>query len=183
MEAPCPLKKDKTQFLSILTYSYISSGCFSSDASMDFTLKGRLFKVLFKNILFSREFSNEQNSLKFSKYRHLINSSFQMRSLSNFDIFFIERPSPWKALVKGERFIQPEKKPGYERPSKEIKVFTGKFRSYWENSCSINIRYRQCPHMRADYRKFILKSVPRTKEYMSPKKTALNYRQVSKLPH
>ena len=53
-----------------------------------------------------------------------------MRSLSNFDIFFIERPFPWKALVKDERFMQPEKKPEYERPSKEIKVFTGKFWSY-----------------------------------------------------
>lgn len=97
---------------------------------MGFTLKGRLFKVLLKNILFTREFSNEQNSLKFSKYRLLINSSFQMRRLSNFDIFFNERPSPWKALVKGERFIQPEKKPEYERPSKEIKVFIGNFWSY-----------------------------------------------------
>ena len=45
-----------------------------------------------------------------------------MRSLSNFDIFFNERPSPWKALVKGERFIQPEKKPEYSPKIKtEIK--------------------------------------------------------------
>lgn len=54
-----------------------------------------------------------------------------MRRLSNFDIFFNERPSPWKALVKGERFIQPEKKPEYERASKRSqRIFTGNFWSY-----------------------------------------------------
>ena len=56
--------------------------------------------------------------------------AFHGEGLSLKNISKLDKLLIWKALVKGERFIQPEKKPEYERPSKEIKVFTGNFWSY-----------------------------------------------------